>query len=141
MSPAGGVGINLAIQDGVAAANILTAPLKAGQVSESVLQQVQDRREFPTRVTQFLQVYAHKALSAAFETEGPIEVPWQLKAVDALPGRKWIMGYLVGVGVRPEHVAEPEMTRTPSPIEQLAVRFGTAIGQIVKAARVLRAAA
>ena len=63
--------------------------------------QVQQRREFPTRVTQLLQVYAHKGFNAVFDTDGPIEAPWQLKAVDAIPGRKWFMGYLVGVGVRP----------------------------------------
>ena len=92
MSPAGGVGINLAIQDAVAAANILAVPLCAGLVTDSILPRVQQRREFPTRVTQFLQVNAHKALNAAFKTDGPIQAPWQLKVVDALPGRKWAMG-------------------------------------------------
>jgi 2-polyprenyl-6-methoxyphenol hydroxylase-like FAD-dependent oxidoreductase len=56
MSPAGGVGINLAIQDAVAAANILAAPLRAGPVTDLILKRVQQRREFPTRATQFLQV-------------------------------------------------------------------------------------
>jgi 2-polyprenyl-6-methoxyphenol hydroxylase-like FAD-dependent oxidoreductase len=87
MSPAGGVGINLAIQDPVAAANMLSAPLSAGQVNELILERVQRRREFPTRVTQFLQVNAHKALDAVFKTNRPIQAPWQLKVVDALPGR------------------------------------------------------
>jgi 2-polyprenyl-6-methoxyphenol hydroxylase-like FAD-dependent oxidoreductase len=139
MSPAGGVGINLAIQDAVAAANILTGPLRAGRVTDLILKQVQRRREFPTRVTQFLQVNAHKALNAAFQTDGPIQVPWQLKVVDALPGRKWIMGYVVGVGVRPEHVVDAETIRIPQSLQKLAVRFGASIGAIMKTARFLRA--
>ena len=139
MSPAGGVGINLAIQDAVAAANILAGPLRAGLVTDLILQRVQQRREFPTRVTQFLQVNAHKALDAVFKTDGPIHAPWQLKVVDALPGRKYLMGYVVGVGVRPESVADPE--RTPiSPLKTAAVRFGAALGAIVKVAGLLRAA-
>jgi 2-polyprenyl-6-methoxyphenol hydroxylase-like FAD-dependent oxidoreductase len=140
MSPAGGVGINLAIQDAVAAANILTVPLRAGKVTDLILNRVQRRREFPTRVTQFLQVNAHKAFDAVFDTNGPIQAPWQLKVVDALPGRKWIMGYVVGVGVRPERVAAPEKMCTPRSLQKAAVRFGAAIGAIVKTVRVLRAA-
>jgi len=140
MSPAGGVGINLAIQDAVAAANILAAPLRAGQVTDLILKRVQQRREFPTRVTQFLQVNAHKALNAVFRNDGPIQAPWQLKVVDALPGRKWIMGYVVGIGVRPEHVADPKSTRMPRPLQKAAIRFGAAIGAIVKTARLLRSA-
>ena len=140
MSPAGGVGINLAIQDAVAAANILASPLRAGQVTDSMLKRVQQRREFPTRVTQFLQVNAHKALNAVFEADGPIQAPWQLKVVDALPGRKWIMGYVVGVGVRPERVADAASMRMPWSLQKAAIRFGAAIGAIVKTARLLRAA-
>jgi 2-polyprenyl-6-methoxyphenol hydroxylase-like FAD-dependent oxidoreductase len=140
MSPAGGVGINLAIQDAVAAANILAGPLRAGQVTDSILERVQQRREFPTRVTQFLQVNAHKALNAAFEADGPIQAPWQFKVVDALPGRKWIMGYVVGVGIRPEHVADAERMRTPCSLQKVAIQFGTAIDALVRTARLLRAA-
>jgi 2-polyprenyl-6-methoxyphenol hydroxylase-like FAD-dependent oxidoreductase len=140
MSPAGGVGINLAIQDAVAAANILAVPLRAGRVTDLVLNRVQQRREFPTRVTQFLQVNAHKALNTVFKTDGPIQAPWQLKVIDALPGRKWIMGYVVGVGVRPEHVAHAERRRMPWSLQKAAVQFGAAIGAIVKTARFVRAA-
>jgi 2-polyprenyl-6-methoxyphenol hydroxylase-like FAD-dependent oxidoreductase len=138
MSPAGGVGINLAIQDAVAAANILSAPLRAGKVRDSVLKRVQQRREFPTRVTQFLQVKAHNAFDVVFRTSGPLQAPWQLKVVDALPGRKWIMGYVVGVGIRPEHVADAERISTPRPLQTAAVRLGAAIGAIVKTMRLLR---
>jgi 2-polyprenyl-6-methoxyphenol hydroxylase-like FAD-dependent oxidoreductase len=139
MSPAGGVGINLAIQDAVAAANILAVPLRTRQITDSILKRVRQRREFPTRVTQFLQVSAHKALNAVFETDGPIQAPWQLKVVDALPGRKWIVGYVIGVGVRPERVTDAE--RVPAPrLKRAAIRLGAAIGAIQTAARFLRAA-
>jgi 2-polyprenyl-6-methoxyphenol hydroxylase-like FAD-dependent oxidoreductase len=121
MSPAGGVGINLAIQDAVAAANILAVPLRAGLVSDSILKRVQQRREFPTRVTQFVQVNAHKALNAVFKTDGPIHAPWQLKVVNALPGRKWITGYVVGVGVRPERVADAG--RVPGSLQKATARL------------------
>jgi 2-polyprenyl-6-methoxyphenol hydroxylase-like FAD-dependent oxidoreductase len=139
MSPAGGVGINLAIQDAVAAANILAAPLRAGQLTDPILERVQQRREFPTRVTQFLQVNAHRLFDAVFKANGPIQAPWQLKVVDALPGRKWIMGYVVGVGVRPEYVAGADRTRAPRPLRKVAVRFGAAMGAIVRTVHVLRA--
>jgi len=139
MSPAGGVGINLAIQDAVAAANLLAAPLRAGHVTELVLQRLQRRREFPTRVTQFLQVAAHNALEAAFRTSGPLQAPWQLKAFDRLPGRKFLMGYVVGVGVRPEHVADARKPRQTSSLQQAAVQVGAALGAMVKTLRVLRA--
>jgi 2-polyprenyl-6-methoxyphenol hydroxylase-like FAD-dependent oxidoreductase len=72
MSPAGGVGINLAIQDAVAAANLLTKPLQERCVSEAALANVQKRREFPTRVTQAVQLAAHRGLARVFETAGPI---------------------------------------------------------------------
>jgi 2-polyprenyl-6-methoxyphenol hydroxylase-like FAD-dependent oxidoreductase len=140
MSPAGGVGINLAIQDAVAAAKILAVPLRAGQVTDSILKRVQKRREFPTRVTQFLQVNAHKALNAVFKTNGPIQAPWQLKVVDALPGRKWIMGYVVGVGILPERAADAERMHMPRSLHKAAVRFGAAIGAIRKTACLIRAA-
>ena len=86
MSPAGGVGINLAVQDAVATANLLADALRDGRVTEALLAQVQERREFPTRVTQFLQVNAHKAIKKIFENPGPAEAPWQLKAAVHIPG-------------------------------------------------------
>ena len=69
-----------------------------------------------------------------------MEAPWQLKAVDALPGRKWIMGYLVGVGIRPERVANADRIQEPRLLQKLVVRLGAAIGAIMKTARLLRAA-
>jgi 2-polyprenyl-6-methoxyphenol hydroxylase-like FAD-dependent oxidoreductase len=104
MSPAGGVGINLAIQDAVATANLLAGPLRDGPVSEALLARVQQRREFPTRVTQFMQVNAHKAFAKIFKSPGPITAPWQLKAAVRIPGLQRLVARAVGLGVRPEHV-------------------------------------
>ena len=112
MSPAGGVGINLAIQDAVAAANLLTGPLQARCVPVSALAAVQKRREFPTRVTQAIQLFAHRGFAQVFENPGPIRAPWQLKAAMKIPGIHRAVGYAVGIGARPEHVREEARDRT-----------------------------
>jgi 2-polyprenyl-6-methoxyphenol hydroxylase-like FAD-dependent oxidoreductase len=106
MSPAGGVGINLAIQDGVAAANLLARPLKERRINKAALAAVQRRRAFPTRVTQAIQLVAHRGIARVFETPGPIHAPWQMKAAQRIPGIHRALGYAVGVGARPEHVRE-----------------------------------
>jgi len=103
MSPAGGVGINLAIQDAVAAANLLTKPLLRGSAHESVLAKVQRRREFPTRITQAVQVLAHKGFARLFDSPEPLKVSWSWKAALRIPGIHRALGYGVGIGVRPEH--------------------------------------
>jgi 2-polyprenyl-6-methoxyphenol hydroxylase-like FAD-dependent oxidoreductase len=105
MSPAGGVGINLAIQDAVAAANILSSPLRIGSVPEQTLALVQRRREFPVRLTQAAQARIHDRLVRVFRNPGPLEAPWQLKAAMRIPGIHFALGYAIGIGVRPEHVA------------------------------------
>ncbi|MEO8724626.1 MAG: FAD-dependent oxidoreductase [Acidobacteriaceae bacterium] len=107
MSPAGGVGINLAIQDAVASANLLAAPLRNRRVTAMDLARVQRRREFPTRVTQGVQVNAHKMLGRVFRDPGPLHAPWQLKAAVRIPGMQRLLGRAVGMGVRPEHVRDP----------------------------------
>jgi 2-polyprenyl-6-methoxyphenol hydroxylase-like FAD-dependent oxidoreductase len=104
MSPAGGVGINLAIQDAVAAANLLARPLRKRSLSVRDLAAVERRRAFPTRVTQAIQIAAHRGIARVFENPGPIHAPWQLKAAQRIPGIHSALGYAVGVGVRPEHV-------------------------------------
>lgn len=104
MSPAGGVGINLAIQDAVAAANMLTPCLQQGRTSEAVLAAVQRRREFPTRITQAVQVGLHKGFARIFQNSGALQAPWQFKVALRIPGIHRALGYAVGIGVRPEHV-------------------------------------
>jgi 2-polyprenyl-6-methoxyphenol hydroxylase-like FAD-dependent oxidoreductase len=114
MSPAGGVGINLAIQDAVAAANLLAEPLRDKQLNDSQLGMVQQRREFPTRATQFLQVNAHRGLSKLFQNPGPLQPPWQFKLVVSMPGLQHITARMIGIGVRPEHIAGAASRRARS---------------------------
>ncbi len=138
MSPAGGVGINLAIQDAVAAANLLTDALREGRVTESTLALVQQRREFPTVVTQQMQVFAHGLFQRVFQNTGPAKAPWQLKTVFHIPGMQRVVGRMVGMGVRPEHIkgAKKFTDRRKARIRSIAVGVGVAAA--VLAANLLR---
>jgi 2-polyprenyl-6-methoxyphenol hydroxylase-like FAD-dependent oxidoreductase len=109
MSPVGGVGINLAIQDAVAAANILVHPLLRGVVSDEELCRVQQRREYPTRMTQRFQVFAHKHLLApALSNETHIRrLPLPFKLLQRFPVLRRIPARMLGLGFRPEHVRTP----------------------------------
>ncbi len=106
MSPAGGVGINLAIQDAVATANLLSDALRERRVTEDLLARVQRRREFPTRVTQWVQSRAHKAFDRLFRNPGPAKPSWQFRVAVRVPGVRRLMARAVGMGVRPEHILE-----------------------------------
>src|SRR5262249_23991343 len=111
MSPIGGVGVNLAVQDAVAAANILWEPLRRGAVSDDDLRRVQKRREFPTRVTQAIQVFAeNRVISRALEASGTLEVPLLVRLLVRWPLLRRIPARLIGLGVRPEHVRVPEQS-------------------------------
>jgi 2-polyprenyl-6-methoxyphenol hydroxylase-like FAD-dependent oxidoreductase len=105
MSPIGGVGINLAVQDAAAAANILAEPLRRGTVTIDTLKQVQQRREFPTRVTQRLQiVMQNKVIQPALASKGERpKAPLFMKILQ-WPLLRRIPGRLLGFGVRPEHI-------------------------------------
>jgi len=106
MSPIGGVGINLAVQDAVAAANILAGPLASGAELGPYLEQVQHRREFPTRVTQRIQILAQDRVISKLLAWGdkPMEVPPVLKLMQRFPVLRRIPGRAIGMGARPEHV-------------------------------------
>ena len=105
MSPVGGVGINLAIQDAVAAANLLTAPLRSGRVTPADLAAVQRRREWPTRVTQRLQMLAQEGVvRPVLDRTGPITPPLGLRLLGRFPILQRLPARLIGLGVRPEHV-------------------------------------
>jgi len=105
MSPVGGVGINLAIQDAVAAANILSTKLAAGTVGDSDLQAVQQRREFPTRATQKLQIaIQNRAIRRVLSSSQPLILPWPLKLLRRWPVLRRIPARVIGMGFRPEHV-------------------------------------
>jgi 2-polyprenyl-6-methoxyphenol hydroxylase-like FAD-dependent oxidoreductase len=109
MSPVGGVGINLAIQDAVAAANILAAKLAAGSPRDQDLQAVQRRRQFPTRATQWLQVLIqNNVISRILSGSRNVAVPWPLKLMQRWPWLRRIPARLIGIGFRPEHVRTPQ---------------------------------
>jgi 2-polyprenyl-6-methoxyphenol hydroxylase-like FAD-dependent oxidoreductase len=108
MSPIGGVGVNLAIQDAVAAANILAGPLRDGSLSEAHLEAVQRRRMLPTRVTQALQVAIQKrVIDRILQSDQPIAAPPLLRLLGLMPLFQRLPARLVGLGIRPEHVHTP----------------------------------
>jgi 2-polyprenyl-6-methoxyphenol hydroxylase-like FAD-dependent oxidoreductase len=114
MSPVGGVGINLAIQDAVAAANILAAKLSTGSLSERDLHAVQRRRQFPTRATQRLQILLQNGvIGRILASSQPLTVPWPLRLMQRWPFLRRIPGRVIGMGFRPEHVRTPESSDHP----------------------------
>ena len=118
MSPVGGVGINLAIQDAVAAGRVLAGPLGAGDDAavDRAATSVQRRRTFPTVVTQTLQDLAHRRvvaplLSAEATDHADTEVPFPIRLLERFPALQWLPARLVGVGALPEHA--PAFARRP----------------------------
>jgi 2-polyprenyl-6-methoxyphenol hydroxylase-like FAD-dependent oxidoreductase len=109
MSPIGGVGINLAVQDAVAAANILFEPLRrGGPVPESILAAVQKRRELPTRLIQRLQILIQdRIIRRALGATGAAVPPWPLRLLAAVPLLQRIPARIVGLGFRRERVSTP----------------------------------
>jgi 2-polyprenyl-6-methoxyphenol hydroxylase-like FAD-dependent oxidoreductase len=106
MSPVGGIGINLAIQDAVAAARILSPVLSTGLVTELTLARIQHRRELPTRITQFFQVVVHRFLSRVLGNPAPMKPPLLLRLLSPHPAFRRLLARFIGVGVRPEHIGK-----------------------------------
>ena len=105
MSPVGGVGINLAVQDAVAAANLLAEPLRTGRLTEADLARVQARRLPPAKATQCMQrLVQDRVIATVLAGAGPLKPPLALRLIDALPWLQRIPARLVGLGFRPEHV-------------------------------------
>ncbi|MBV9686255.1 MAG: FAD-dependent oxidoreductase [Alphaproteobacteria bacterium] len=108
MSPIGGVGINLAIQDAVAAANILSPRFLNGSVTQRDLEAVQRRRDFPTRATQRLQVAVqNRVIDRVLTSTAKITPPLAMRVLDKVPFLRRIPARLIGLGFRPEHVSAP----------------------------------
>jgi 2-polyprenyl-6-methoxyphenol hydroxylase-like FAD-dependent oxidoreductase len=108
MSPIGGVGINLAIQDAVATANILAEPLRHGCPPLATLEAAQARRQWPTVATQSAQVFLHRhGIEPILRARDALHVPFVLRLFRWFPWLRRIPARLVGVGVRPEHVRTP----------------------------------
>ncbi|MGM1030558.1 MAG: FAD-dependent oxidoreductase [Actinomycetota bacterium] len=105
MSPAGGVGVNLAIQDAVAAANALAPRLATARPTEALLQRIQRRREPAARATQAVQRRLETVLVRIAEPGAVVPVPLPLRLVQRLPVLRHAMGRFIGLGLRPEHVA------------------------------------
>jgi 2-polyprenyl-6-methoxyphenol hydroxylase-like FAD-dependent oxidoreductase len=110
MSPVGGVGVNLAVQDAVATANLLAAKLVKGCPSEAELDAVRQRRSFPVRVTQAMQrIIQNNIISVALKPGNqPLKVPLPVRLVNAIPPLQGLTARFLAVGVRPEHVNSPQ---------------------------------
>ncbi len=109
MSPIGGVGINLAIQDAVSAANLLAAPLRDGTLVEADLERVQRRRMLPIRLTQAMQVFVqNRVIRGVLGSTKPFKLPFVLRLLQWFPFLRRLPARAVGVGFRPEHVRTPE---------------------------------
>jgi 2-polyprenyl-6-methoxyphenol hydroxylase-like FAD-dependent oxidoreductase len=111
MSPVGGVGINLAVQDAVAAGRLLAPSLRTGRVATTTLRAVQRRRWLPTVLTQAFQRIAHRLVIATTIAEDeagprPTSAPTPLRLMQRFPSLQAIPGYFVGIGLLPEHAPE-----------------------------------
>ena len=105
MSPVGGVGINLAIQDAVATANLLAEKLRAGRIGEEDLRSVQLRREKPAGLTQKVQVFMHQhLLERIFDSKETIPPPFPMRLLGMLPRLRTLPARMIGIGFRPEHI-------------------------------------
>ena len=108
MSPVGGVGINLAIQDAVATANLLAAPLRRGCPTVEDLRRVQARRAWPTHMTQRVQLFVQRRIiSSVLNSTAPLAPPFAIKLIARLPFLNRIPARMIGMGFRPEHVRTP----------------------------------
>src|SRR5262252_7872256 len=113
MSPIGGVGINIAVQDAVAAANRLAAPLKAGTTTSGHLQAIQARRDFPARMTQKIQLtMQNRIIGPALQATREPKPPLLFKLFDAFPVLRRIPARLLAIGIQPEHVQTPDIGTT-----------------------------
>src|SRR5438552_10864482 len=107
MSPAGGVGINLALQDAVATANLLAGKLQAGPGSVADLRLVQKRREWPTRLIQGMQVFIHRRVVTGRTSDRKESLPFVFRLLKSFPVLRQIPARFIGIGPRPEHFRSP----------------------------------
>jgi 2-polyprenyl-6-methoxyphenol hydroxylase-like FAD-dependent oxidoreductase len=107
MSPAGGVGINLALQDAIATANLLATKLRAGPVSVTDLKKVQGRREWPTRLIQAMQTFIHRNVVTGSESKAGDSLPIIVRLLQWFPPFRALPARFVGIGPRPEHIHSP----------------------------------
>jgi len=109
MSPIGGVGINMAVQDAVAAANRLASPLRSSKLRDDDLRAIQERRTLPVRFTQWLQLtIQRRIIGRVLESQRRPKPPLFFKLFGIFPALRRIPAWLIGIGIRPEHVRIPE---------------------------------
>jgi len=106
MSPVGGIGINIALQDAVATANILTEALQSNSLTPHNLKQVQLYRDKAVRRTQAFQVFAHSMLNRVLQKPGPLRARLIVRLIFNIPGLKYLTGRVIGMGIQPEHIAQ-----------------------------------
>jgi 2-polyprenyl-6-methoxyphenol hydroxylase-like FAD-dependent oxidoreductase len=110
MSPIGGVGINLAIQDAIAASNALAVPLREDRPTIAALRRIQRRRAWPTRMTQRLQLFLQKQVIGRVLSGGnSFSPPFFFRLLARFPLLQWIPARLIGIGFRPEHIKTPDI--------------------------------
>jgi 2-polyprenyl-6-methoxyphenol hydroxylase-like FAD-dependent oxidoreductase len=110
MSPVGGIGINIAVQDSIATANLLWQSLSNGKPTLADLNKVQARREFPAKLTQAAQVaIQNRVIAPTLQRTAPVAAPWIIKLLNAVPILRFLPAYATGIGVRPEHVHCPDL--------------------------------
>ena len=115
MSPIGGVGINVAIQDAVAAANVLAGPMALGADPDPLLAKVQKRRMLAVRAIQGFQNAAQqRIISRLLAATGPVRAAWPLRLLGRFPILRRLPAAFLGFGVRPEHVRSPAAKRSPA---------------------------
>ena len=130
MHPIGGVGINLAIQDAVAAANILAGPLREGALCNNHLAKVQRRREFPAKFTQKVQAIMRRQIAGGADDVGARKVPWPIRLLEATSLPRRIRTRLMSLGIRPEHVETPDVWKSNSAVERLSAVLETDQGRL-----------
>jgi 2-polyprenyl-6-methoxyphenol hydroxylase-like FAD-dependent oxidoreductase len=112
MSPVGGVGINLAIQDAVAAANVLWKPLSDGSVGVEHLAEVQRRRERPVRIIQAMQTFVQtRLLAPALRAQRAPSIPWIVRVILSIPVVRDIPPRMIALGIDRPHVESPARNR------------------------------
>ena len=117
MSPVGGIGINIALQDAVAAANRLTESLRDGHPTLHDLLAVQHYRERAVRNTQRFQIFAHRILDRVLRNPAPIKAPLLLRIALNIPGIHYVIGRFIGMGLQPQHIHTPDIYAT-KPLQQ-----------------------
>lgn len=109
MSPAGGVGINLALQDAVATANALAAKLRERPVTLAELEQVQRRREWPAKLIQTMQVFIHRNVVTGQDSRDRDSLPLLVRLLQWVPWLRTLPARMIGIGPRPEHICSPAL--------------------------------